>query len=93
MVLPRLVEAHCVPKLTYAIKTIHLDDRDELIGMSEGLFEFHTTPSSVKASFIRRQFASVTNVRHTLGRLAGRAWLLKRIDTMELRNNAFQGTS
>ena len=62
MVLLRLLEAHCVPIITYAIETIHVADRDEKRSLRVAY------NSIFRKVFGYRHFESVTNLQHSLGR-------------------------
>ena len=62
MILLQLLESHCVPILTYAIETIHVTNRDEKRS-------FRVAYNSVfRRLFGYRQFESVTNLQHAMGR-------------------------
>ena len=62
MVLLRLIEAHCVPILEYAIKLTVIADRNErrLLRVAYN--------SVFRKIFGYRQYESVTNLQHALGR-------------------------
>ena len=62
MVLLRLIEAHCVPILTYAIEVTHLSNRDELRSMRVAY------NAIFRKIFGYRHFESVTNLQHALRR-------------------------
>ena len=74
MVLLRLVEAHCVPVLTYAMEIINVADRDERRSLRVAY------NSVFRKIFGYRQFESVTNLQHALGRLTWEELVQKRID-------------
>ena len=63
MVLLRLVEAHCVPILSYAAEIIHVSDRDERRSLRVAY------NSIFRRIFGYRYFESVSNLQHSLGRL------------------------
>ena len=62
LVLLRLLEAHCVPLITYAIETLHVADRDEKRSLRVAY------NSIFRKLFGYRYFESVTNLQHALGR-------------------------
>ena len=62
MVLLRLIEAHCVPILTYGMEIIHVSNRDEKRSLRVAY------NSLFRKLFGYRQFESVTNLQHSLGR-------------------------
>ena len=62
MVLLRLIEAHCVPILTYAIETCYVANRDERRSLRVAY------NAIFRKIFGYRHFESVTNLQHTLGR-------------------------
>ena len=62
MTLLQLLEAHCVPILTYAIETIHVKDRDEKRSLRVAY------NSVFRRLFGYRQFESVKNLQHAMGR-------------------------
>ena len=62
MVLLRLLEAHCIPILTYAIAIVDVKDRDERRSLRVA---YNTVYQKV---FSYRHFESVTNLQHSLGR-------------------------
>ena len=62
LVLLRLLEAHCVPILSYAVEMIHVADRDERRSLRV------TSNAIFRKIFGYRSFESVTNLQHTLGR-------------------------
>ena len=63
MVLLCLIEAHCVPILTYAIETCFVANRDERRSLRVAY------NSIFRKLFGYRHFESVTNLQHALGRL------------------------
>ena len=63
MVLLRLIEAHCVPILTFAIETCHVANRDERRSLRVAY------NSIFRKLFGYRYLESVTNLQHALGRL------------------------
>ena len=63
MVLLRLIEAHCVPILTFAIETTYVANRDERRSLRVAY------NSIFRKLFGYRYFESVTNLQHSLGRL------------------------
>ena len=62
MILLQLLETHCVPILTYAVETIHVSDRDEKRSLRVAY------NSVFRRIFGYRQFESVTNLQHAMGR-------------------------
>ena len=62
LVLLRLLEAHCVPIITYAIETIHVSNRDEKRSLRVAY------NSIFRKLFGYRYFESVSNLQHALGR-------------------------
>ena len=62
MILLQLLETHCVPILTYNVETIHVSDRDEKRSLRV-VFN-----SVFRRIFGYRQFESVTNLQHAMGR-------------------------
>ena len=62
MVLLRLLEAHCVPIITYAIETIAVSNRDEKRSLRVAY------NSIFRKLFGYRYLESVTNLQHSLGR-------------------------
>ena len=62
MVLLNLIEAHCVPILTYGIETIIVADRDERRSLRVAY------NSIFRKIFGYRYFESVTNLQHSLSR-------------------------
>ena len=62
MVLLSLIEAHCVPILSYAIEMTHVADRNERRSLRVAY------NSVFRKIFGYRQFESVTNLQHALGR-------------------------
>ena len=63
MVLLRLIEAHCVPILTYAVEVIHVADRHERRSLRVAY------NAIFRKLFHYRVFESVTNLQHALQRL------------------------
>ena len=63
MVLLRLIEAHCVPILTFAIETCHVANRGERRSLRVAY------NSIFRKLFGYRYFESVTNLQHALVRL------------------------
>ena len=62
MVLLRLLEAHCLPILTYAVETIYVANRDDRR-------QFRVAYSAIYRNvFSYRYFESVTNLKHQLKR-------------------------
>ena len=72
LVLLRLLEAHCVPLITYAIETLHVADRDEKRSLRVAY------NSIFRKLFGYRYFESVTNLQHALGRPTWEELVLKR---------------
>ena len=62
LVLLRLLEAHCVPLITYGIETLHIADRDEKRSLRVAY------NSIFRKLFGYRHFESVTNLQHALRR-------------------------
>ena len=62
MVLLRLLEAHCLPLITYAIEISHIADRDEKRSLRVAY------NSIFRKLFGYRYFESVSNLQHFLGR-------------------------
>ena len=62
MVLLRLLEAHCVPILSYAVEMIHVANRDERRSLRVAY------NAIFRKIFGYRYFESVTNLQHDLGR-------------------------
>ena len=62
MVLLRLIEAHCVPILTYGIEITHIANRDEARSLRVAY------NAIFRRIFGYRLFESVSNVQRTLGR-------------------------
>ena len=62
LVLLRLLEAHCVPIITFSIETIHISNRDEKRSLRVAY------NSIFRKLFGYRYFESVTNLQHALGR-------------------------
>ena len=62
IVLLRLIEAHCVPILTYAIEVVHVANRDERRSLRVAY------NSLFRKLFAYRSYESVTNLQHFLGR-------------------------
>ena len=71
MILLRLIEAHCIPILTYGIEITHIANRDEA----------HSLRVAYNAIFRRifsyRLFESVSNLQRSLGR---KTWESRRTD-------------
>ena len=76
MILLRLIEAHCIPLLTYAIDVIHVANRDERRSLRVAY------NSVFRKLFGFRYYESVTNLQHALGR---KTWE----ELMECRQNGF----
>ena len=62
MVLLRLIEAQCLPILTYGVEMIHVADRNENRSMRVAYNSIY------RRIFGYRHFESVTNLQHSLGR-------------------------
>ena len=62
MILLQLLESHCVPMLTYAAETVHVSDRDDKRSLRVAY------NSIFRRIFGYRQFESVTNLQHAMGR-------------------------
>ena len=63
MVVLRLLEAHCLPVLTYGLEVIHVKDRDERR-------QLRVAYNSIYRKVFNYGFTeSVTNLQHALGRL------------------------
>ena len=76
LVLLRLIEAHCVPILTYAIEVTDVANRDERRSLRVAY------NSIFRKLFGYRYFESVSNLQHTLQRPT---WE----ELVEKRNNGF----
>ena len=76
MVLLQLLEAHCIPILTYGIEITHIINRDERRSMRVAY------NSVYRKIFGYRVFESVTNLQHSLGR---KTWE----ELIEYRKTAF----
>ena len=63
MVLLTLIEAHCIPILTFGIEVIHFADRDERRSLRVAYNEVF------RKIFDYRRSESVTNLQHFMGRL------------------------
>ena len=74
MVLLRLLEAHCIPVLTYAIELIDVADRDERRSLRVAY------NSVFRKIFGYRYYESVTNLQHELGRPTWEELIQKRSD-------------
>ena len=72
MVLLRLIEAHCVPILTYAIELTDVANRDERRSLRVAY------NSIFRKLFGYRYFESVSNLQHALGRLTWEELIEKR---------------
>ena len=72
MVLLRLLEAHCIPILSYGIEMIHVADRDERRSLRVAY------NSVFRQIFGYRRFESVSNLQHALGRLTWEELVEKR---------------
>ena len=72
LVLLRLLEAHCVPLITYGIETSQIADRDEKRSLRVAY------NSIFRRIFGYRNFESVTNLQHALGRPTWEELVLKR---------------
>ena len=72
MVLLRLIEAHCVPILTYAIEMTDVANRDERRSLRVGY------NSVFRKIFGYRYFESVSNLQHALGRPTWEELIAKR---------------
>ena len=62
MVLLRLLEARCVPLITYAVETIIIADRDQRRSLRVAYNSIY------RKLFGYRNYESVTNLQHSLGR-------------------------
>ena len=62
MVMLRLLEAHCIPLITYGVETIVIADRDQKRSLRVAY------NSIFRKLFNYRYFESVTNLQHSLGR-------------------------
>ena len=62
LVLLRLLEAHCVPLITYSIETLHVTDRDEKRSLRVAY------NSIFRKLFGYRHFEIVTDLQHALRR-------------------------
>ena len=74
MVLLRLIEAHCIPILTYGIETIHVADRDACRSLRVAY------NSVYRKIFHYRQYESVTDLQHSLDRLTWEELVQERTD-------------
>lgn len=72
MVLLRLIETHCVPILSYAIEVTVVANRDERRSLRVAY------NSVFRKLFGYRQFESVTNLQHSLGRQTWEELVTKR---------------
>ena len=68
LILLRLIEAHCLPILTYGIEIIHVAHRDERRSLRVAYNAIY------RRIFRYRMFESVSNLQHLLGRTPGRSW-------------------
>ena len=87
MVLLRLLEAHCVPILTYAVEMIHVANRDEKRSLRVAY------NSVFRKLFGYRWFESVTNLQHSLGRPTWEELVNKRQSDFLLRARLCEGGS
>ena len=74
MVLLSLIEAHCLPILTYASEMIHVANRDERRSLRVAY------NAIFRRIFGYRLFESVTNLQHFLGRKTWEELIKKRSD-------------
>ena len=73
LVLLRLLEAHCLPILTYAIETIHVSNRDEKR-------QLRVAYNAIFRSIFGYRFSeSVTDLQHSLGRDSWEELVQKRV--------------
>ena len=82
MVMLRLLEAHCVPILTYAIEMTDVANRDERRSLRVGY------NSIFRKLFGYRYFESVTNLQHALGRPTWEELVEKRKSGFDTRARA-----
>ena len=82
MVMLRLIEAHCVPILTYAIEMTDVANRDERRSLRVGY------NSIFRKLFGYRYFESVTNLQHALGRPTWEELVEKRKSGFDTRARA-----
>ena len=85
MVLLRLIEAHCVPILTYAIEVINVANKDEKRSLRVAY------NCAFRKIFGYRYFESVTNLQHSLRRLTWEELIEKR-QTNLIRRARFLAT-
>ena len=79
IVMLRLMEAHCVPILTYGIEIVHINDRDERRQLRVAY------NSIFRKLFGYRQYESVTNLQGFLGRPTWEQLVEKRVANFERR--------
>ena len=87
MVLLRLLEAHCIPILSYAVETIHIANRDERRSLRVAY------NSVFRKIFGYRHFESVTSLQHSLGRLTWEELTNKRLEGFMMRARSCQRDS
>ena len=81
MVMLRLIEAHCIPVLSYAIEVIHVADRDERR-------QLRVAYNSVfRKIFCYRWSQSVSMLQNFLERPTWEQFLEKRVNTFRIRLN------
>ena len=73
MILLQLLESHCLPILTFSIETIHVVDRDERRSLRVAYNSIY------RRIFGYRQFESVTNLQHAMGRQTWEELVEKRV--------------
>ena len=77
IVLLHLLEAHCLPVLTYGVETIHVSDRDERRQLRVAY------NAIFRKIFHYRYCESVTDLQHSLGRDTWEELTEKRIETFQ----------
>ena len=87
MVLLRLIEAHCVPILTYAIENTDVASRDEPRSSRVAY------NSIFRKIFGYRYFERVTNLHHALGRPAWEELIVKRKSGFDARARTCENNS
>ena len=87
MVLLHLIEAHCVPILTYAIENTDVANRDERRSLRVAY------NSIFRKIFGYRYFESVTNLQHALGRPTWEEFIVKRKAGFDIRAKTCENNS
>ena len=75
MILLRLLEAHCIPILSYGIETIHVTNQDERRSLRVAY------NSVFRQIFSYRRYESVSDLQHALGRPTWEELVQKRKDS------------